>query len=156
MIKKKKRCKNRSTCWCLLGSMFRTFLVDFWRQNGAKLAAKMHRKSISTSEGPFYKKPYKNQWSFDVFLVFGGPTWEQKPTKKRSKNRSKKGGDLSIDFWSILVGLGGQVGEEKRSRIVQKGIEKTRPKELLLKRRLGASWGGLRGCGVLRVTPARH
>ena len=57
---------------------------------------------------------------FDDFLVFGGPTWEQKPTPKRSKNRSKKGGDLSIDFWSILEGFGGQVGRQNGAKIDQK------------------------------------
>ena len=34
--------KNRSKNWCLLGSVFGRILVDFGRENGAKLAPKSH------------------------------------------------------------------------------------------------------------------
>ena len=42
-----------------LGVGFWSVFGGFWEANGAKLAPKTHQKSISTSEGPFYKKYYK-------------------------------------------------------------------------------------------------
>ena len=77
----KKRCKNRSKFWCLLGSVFGPFLVDFGRQNGAKLAPKTHQKSISTSEGPFYKKYFNTDGISKIFWFSG--------TEVGTKNRSK-------------------------------------------------------------------
>jgi len=36
--------KNRSKCWCLLTSIFWKLLVEFRKQNGAKLAPKSNQK----------------------------------------------------------------------------------------------------------------
>ena len=45
-----------------------------------------------------------------VFWDPTGPSWEQKWTKNRSKNKVQNTMHLSIDFWAILVDFGSQVG----------------------------------------------
>ena len=57
-------------------------------------------------------------------LDSGGRSWEQKSMKNRQKNEVKMGRHLDIDFWSILVGLGGQVGRENGPSSIRKDIEK--------------------------------
>ena len=54
------------------------------------------------------------------FLGSGGPSWEQKSIKNRSKKEFNKGRHLGIDFWRILVDFGGQVATKNRSKIDQK------------------------------------
>ena len=81
----KKRYKNQSKFWCLLGSVFGAFLVDFGRQKGAKLAPKTHQKSISTSEGRLCKKHYKTNGFLMIFWFSGG----QLGSKNRPKNDQK-------------------------------------------------------------------
>ena len=62
------------------------------------------------------------------FSGFGGPSWEQKSIKNRSKNEVMMGRHLGIDFSWILVDFEGQVGAMLGSKIdqnsIQEGIEK--------------------------------
>ena len=63
--------KNRSKNWCLLGSVFGRILVDFRRENGAKLAPKSIENWHHLRKGCFWKNlvlPYEKQW----FWRFGG------------------------------------------------------------------------------------
>ena len=61
------------------------------------------------------------------FSGFGGPSWEQKSIKNRSKNEVMMGRHLGIDFSWILVDFEGQVGAMLGSKIdqnsIQEGIE---------------------------------
>ena len=50
----------------------------------------------------------------------GGPSWELKSNKNRSKNEVNMGRHLGIDFSSILVDFGSQVGRQNRAKIDQK------------------------------------
>ena len=55
------------------------------------------------------------QWGLD-FLGSGGPSWEPTSIKNRSKNEVKMGRQLGIDFSSILVDFGTQVGKPNRTK----------------------------------------
>ena len=44
----------------------------------------------------------------------GGPSWESKSIKARSRNGDQKERHLGMEFQRILVGLGSQVGRENR------------------------------------------
>ena len=57
-----------------------------------------------------------------------GPSWQQRPTENRSKNEVKMGRPLGIDFLSIFLDLGGQVGSENGAKIIKNGIEKNSEK----------------------------
>jgi len=59
------------------------------------------------------------QWGLDS-LGSGGPSWEPTSIKNRSKNEVKMGRQLGIDFSSILVDFGTQVGRQNRAKIDQK------------------------------------
>ena len=50
----------------------------------------------------------------------GGPSWEQKSIKNQSKNEVNMGRHLGIDFSSILVDFGSQVGRQNGAKIDQK------------------------------------
>ena len=69
--RRKNRCKNQSKNRCLSRSVFEAILVDFGRENGAKLAPKWDQKSMSTSKGRFYKKYWKTIKCLIIFEVFG-------------------------------------------------------------------------------------
>ena len=77
--------------------MFGRILVDFWCQNGGKLAPKWDQKLMFTWEGDFSKIVLWLQRGLD-FSGSGGPSWEQKPIKNRSKNGVQDGMHLGIDF----------------------------------------------------------
>ncbi len=51
------------------------------------------------------------------------------------------GRHLGIDFSSILVGFGRQVGKENRAKIDQNSIQKDIPKMMEKRGRLGGFWG---------------
>ena len=76
-----------------------------------RLAQNGIKKSMLTSKGDFCKIVLSLQRGFD-FLRFGGPKWEQKWTKNRSKNEAQNTMHLGIDFQAILVDFGSQVGAE--------------------------------------------
>ena len=89
---------------------------------------------------------------FDPILE---PTWlhfgSQNPSKSmknliqnRSKNGVENGGPLGIDFASILVDFGGQVGSKNRSKIDPKRYRKNDGKKKASWRPLGAPPGGMR------------
>ena len=99
--------------------MFGRNLVDFWCQNGGKLAPKWDQKLMFTWEGDFSKIVLWLQRGLD-FSGSGGPSWEQKSIKNRSKNGIQDGMHLGIDFWMILLDLGCQVGRQNRSKIASK------------------------------------
>ena len=77
----KNRCKNRSQFWCLLGSPLGPFLVDFGRQNGAKLAPKWHPKWILSCKRLKSKKHLK---TIGISIIF-----EFSGVEVGTKNRSK-------------------------------------------------------------------
>ena len=77
--------------------MFGRNLVDFWCQNGGKLATKWDQKLMFTWEGDFSKIVLWLQRGLD-FSGSGGPSWEQKSIKNRSKNGVQDGMYLGIDF----------------------------------------------------------
>ena len=54
----------------------------------------------------------------------GGRSWEPKSIKNRSKNEVNIGRHLGIDFSSILVDLGRQVGTQNRAKRHQKRHQK--------------------------------
>ena len=93
----KKRYQNQSKFWCLLGSVFGAFLVDFGRQNGPKLAPKTHQKSISTSEGSFYKKYNKIN---GILLIC-----EVSRVEFGSKNQSKIDAKLESKMECLLASI---------------------------------------------------
>ena len=108
----------------------------FWCQNRAMLATKWDQKSMLTSKGHFSNFFFirKN----DVFWDPKGRSWEQKSTKKPSKNGIQDGMHLAIDFWAILVDFGCQVGKQNRPKIDPKRHRKNDEKQ-------DASWRRLEG-----------
>ena len=121
-------------------------LFDFWSQNGAKLAPKSNQKSISTSKSDFVKIVREHD-----FRGSGGRSWDPKSIKNRSKNGIENGRHLGIDFWSILRGLGWQVGAKNRSKIDPESNQKKDAKKYAKKwkNRLG------RGCEATRAHGGR-
>ena len=93
----KNRSKNQSFFQYLLGSIFGRILVDFGCQNRSKLAPKWNQKSILTWKGDFSKIVLWLQRGLD-FSESGGPSWEEKPIKDRSKSGIQDGMHLGIDF----------------------------------------------------------
>ena len=77
--------------------MFGRNLVDFWCQNGGKLAPKWDQKLMFTWEGDFSKIVLWLQRGLD-FSGSGDSSWEQKLNKNRSKNGVQDGMDLGIDL----------------------------------------------------------
>ena len=84
------------------------------------MAPKCGQKSMLTSKGDFSRIVLSLQRGL-VLQDQEGRIWEQKRSKNRSKNEVNKGRHLGIDFPSILVDLGGQVGTENRPKIDPKG-----------------------------------
>ena len=75
--------------------------MDFGRQNGGKLVPKWHQKSMSTSKGPFYKKPYKTCRILMIFGVSGaklGAKIDQKSIKKWRQQGKGSEHRFLIDF----------------------------------------------------------
>ena len=58
------------------------------------------------------------------FSGSGGPSWQPKSIKNRSKFEVQDRKALGIDFSRILEGLGRQVGRENRAKIDQKSMPK--------------------------------
>ena len=70
-----------------------------------------------------------------------GPSWEPKPTQNRSRNGVQDGWHLGIDFWTILVHFGRQVGVEHRPKIdSNKNIENMVQNKSRFERVLEPSW----------------
>ena len=71
--------------------------MDFWSQNGAKLAPKSDQKSMSTSEGDFsisfvFPKEKQSYWRSKGSKLGG------KFDQKSIKNGSQNGMHLGMDF----------------------------------------------------------
>ena len=69
----------------------------FGAKNGGKLAPNWDQKLMFTWEGDFSKIVLWLQRGLD-FSGSGGPSWEQKPIKDRSKSGVQDGMHLGIDF----------------------------------------------------------
>ena len=93
--------------------------MDFWCQNGGKLAPKWDQKLMFTWEGDFSKIVLWLQRGLD-FSGSGGLSWEQKSIKNRSKNGIQDGMHLGIDFLMLLVDFWYHVKVESRAKIDQK------------------------------------
>ena len=78
-----------------------------------------------TLKGRFYKSTYKTKRILMIFEVRG----VEKSIKNRSKNEVNMGWYLGIDFSSILVDLGSQVGRQNRAKIDQKWHRKNDEKK---------------------------
>ena len=100
------------------------------------------------------------------FSGFGGPSWEQKSIKNRSKNEVMMGRHLGIDFSWILVDFEGQVGAMLGSKIDQNSIQEGIEKRMRKRKRLGgvleapgggvdASRGAKRGGSLRRHADVR-
>ena len=103
--------------------MFGRNLVDFWCQDGGKLAPKWDQKLMFTWEGDFSKIVLCLQRGLD-FSGSGGPSWEQKSVKEQSKKGLQDEIQLGIDFLRILMDFGHQVGchvPPRRSKTAQLG-----------------------------------
>ena len=122
--RKKNRSKNRLFFWCLLGSIFERILVDFGRQNGAKLAPKSIKNRCQLRNAIFWKIVLWLQPGLD-FCDSGSRSWEQKSIKNRLKNGVQDGWHLGIDFSWILVDFGRQVGRQTGAKIDPKRHRKT-------------------------------
>ena len=92
-----------------LGVDFFWILVDFWYQNGSKLVPKLDQKWMLTSKDDFLRIVLSLQRGLD-FSGSGGPSWELSSIKSRSKNAIQDGMHLDIDFLTILMDFGTQLG----------------------------------------------
>ena len=79
--------------------------IDFWEDLGGFREPKWNH--VGTQRGPKMdlilktpktKKSYKNYWIFNDCGGSGGPSWEQKSIKNRSKKEVNMGRHLGIDF----------------------------------------------------------
>ena len=127
-----KRCKNwwenRSKIRWLWKSIFEGILVDFGKENGGKLAPKSIKNRCRLRKAIFWKIVLSLQRGLD-FLGSGGPSWEPRSIKNRSKNEVKMGRQLGIEFSSIFMDFGTQVGMQNRSKIDQKWHRKNDEKK---------------------------
>ena len=84
--------------------------MDFGYQNEGKLVPKLdQQKLMLTLKDDFCKIVLSLQRGLD-FSRFGGPSWEPKSIKNRSKNAIQDGMHLDIDFFTILMDFGTQLG----------------------------------------------
>ena len=124
----KKRFKNRSFFWCLLGSIFNWILVDFWYQNGAKLVSKWEQKSMLTLKGRFCKNTYKTNVISMIFEVSGVEVGSKNRSKIDAKMESKMECILASIFERFWWNFGAKLGGKNDQKLIQKGIEKTMQK----------------------------
>ena len=61
--------------------------------------------------------------NFNDFWGSRGAQIDEKSINNRSKCEAQVGMPPDMDFWSILKGLGKQVGRENRAKIDQKSIQ---------------------------------
>ena len=73
---------------------FEGFGEPKWSHVGTQRGPKMQL----ILKAPKTKKNVKKQWNFNDFWGSGGPSWEQKSSKNRSKKGVKMGRYLGIDF----------------------------------------------------------
>ena len=97
--------------------------MDFGRENGGKLVPTSNEKSMLIAKGDFLKKQCFSLKNND-FEGSGGGSWEQKSIKNRSKVKVQDGVRLGIDFQSIQVDFGNQVGTKIEQKSIPKGIKK--------------------------------
>ena len=114
-----------------------------WGQVGTKIRARI---DVSTKAEKSTKRyPTNAKWGSE------GSSWEPKAITNRLKNEVKMRRHLSIDYWTMFVDFGKQVGKENRTKseqqIIQKGIEKmiTTKKTCVLE-----AAGGVRCCTLHR------
>ena len=103
---------------------FFLILIDFGRENGAKLAPKSCQKSMLFSNGRFSRK-LKTTIVFFIFCGFWDPSWVPKYIKNQSKNLLEDKVRLSIDFFRFWSIWGGKLGSKWLQKSMQKRIEKT-------------------------------
>ena len=89
------------------------------------------------------------------FSDFEGRNWEQKSTRNRSRNGVQDGWHLGIDFWTILVHFGRQVGVENRQKIDPKRHRKSDEKKKVTKMAKSRSKTPRRAAGEPARTPGR-
>ena len=123
----KSRCKNRSKNRCLSRSIFEAILVDFGKENGGKLAPKSIKNRCQVRKAIFEKSCSRFSGG-SIFEVLGVEVGS-KTIKNRSKNEVNMGRHLGIDFSSILVDFGSQVGVENRPKIDPKRHRKSDEKK---------------------------
>ena len=128
--------------------MFGRNLVDFWCQNGGKLAPKWDQKLMFTWDGDFSKIVLQLQRGLD-FSGSGDLSWEQTSIK----NLSKVGIQDSIILASIFERFCWILGTKLKRKIDQKSIKKTMQKTKPFGTRLGPSSGCQGGHDVLRPNP---
>ena len=115
-------------------------LIDFAR----KVEASWHpnrRKINVICEKLIFEKSSFFQWKNTYFQGSGGPRWQPKSIKNRSKFEVQLRVPLGIDFSSILVDFGGQVGFQNPPKIDQKWHRKNDEK------RSATRWPPGRFCG---------
>ena len=79
--------------------------MDFWYHDESNLVPKLDQKSMLTSKGDFSRIKLWLQRGLD-FSGSGGPSWEPKSIKNRSKNAIQDGMHLDIDFLTIFMDFG--------------------------------------------------
>ena len=81
-------------------------LMDFGRENGAKLVPKSYQKSMLTSNGRFSRKPTKTNRNLMFFVNFGTQVGSENALKIDPKIYSK----IKCVLASIFLDFGRQVG----------------------------------------------
>merc|ERR1712217_648897 len=107
-----------------LGTDFWEDLGRFWEPKWSHGGTRRGRKMHLILKAPKIQKTLKNQWNFNDFGGSGGPSWEPKSIKNRSKKEVNMGRHLGIDFSSILVDFGTQLGRQNPSKFDVKMHEK--------------------------------
>ena len=107
-----------------LGVDFWMIVDGFWEANGAKLVLKFDEKSISTSEGPFYKKYYKTNGISMIFWVSEAEVESKNRSKIDQKTQAKReaiGASIFDEFWMVLgAKLGGKMEQKSRKKALKK------------------------------------
>ena len=102
---------------------FFSILMDFGRENGAKLAQKSCQKSMLTSNGRFSLKPTKNNRKFMFFVNFGTQVGSQNALKINLKIYSKIKcvlASIFLDFGRFWEASWGRNGSKNRCKNVSK------------------------------------
>ena len=104
-----------------LGVDFFEILMDFWYQNEGKLVPKLDQKWMLTSKDDFLRIVLSLQRGLD-FSGSGGPSWEPKTIKNRSKNAIQDGMHLDIDFFNDFDGFWDPTWDAKSTEIGLTGL----------------------------------
>ena len=107
-----RRCEKVSIFGWPSGSNLERFWKGFGSENGAMLAAKINPKMDVILEGPIPQITHETYYIFEDFGVGRGRSWPQNWAQDGSQNKVPNKMHLSIDFGSILIDFGTQVGVE--------------------------------------------